>query len=38
MYTAGMAALELGYFSDEVRIAFGIPLSASGKNPFFDRK
>lgn len=38
MYTAGMAALELGFFSGEVKIAFGIPLSASGKNPFFDRK
>jgi len=38
MYTVGMAALELNYFSQEVKIAFGIPLSATSKNPFFDRK
>ncbi|NCD43241.1 MAG: ferredoxin [Bacteroidia bacterium] len=38
MYTAGMAALELGFFPSDVAIAFGIPLSISGKNPFFDRK
>ena len=38
MYTAGMAALELNYFSDEIKIAIAIPLSATGKNPFFDRK
>ncbi|HPE86613.1 MAG: DUF2148 domain-containing protein [Bacteroidales bacterium] len=38
MYTAGMAALELGFFSSDVAIALGIPLSISGKNPFFDRK
>lgn len=38
MYTVGMAALELNYFSQEVKIALGIPLSATSKNPFFDRK
>lgn len=38
MYTAGMAALELNFFSDEIKIAVAIPLSATGKNPFFDRK
>lgn len=38
MYTVGMAALELGLLGPEVKIAFGIPLSVSGKNPFFDRK
>lgn len=38
MYTAGMAALELEYFSSDVKVAFGIPLSATGKSPFFDRK
>jgi uncharacterized ferredoxin-like protein len=38
MFTAGKAAIESGLFSDAVRIAYGIPLSATGKNPFFDRK
>lgn len=38
MFSVGKAALELNFFSTEVKMAFGIPLSASGKNPFFDRK
>lgn len=38
MFSAGKAAIELGMFSPAVRIAHGIPLSATGKNPFFDRK
>jgi len=38
MYTIGQAAMELGLFETDVRIAYGIPLSASSKNPFFDRK
>lgn len=38
MYTVGMAALELDLLGPEVKIAFGIPLSATGKNPFFDRR
>jgi uncharacterized ferredoxin-like protein len=38
MYTAGMAALELKIFSPEVKVVFGIPLSVTGKSPFFDRK
>ncbi len=37
MYSAGKAALELGLLGDGVAIAFGVPLSATGKNPFFDR-
>jgi uncharacterized ferredoxin-like protein len=37
MYTVGFAALELGLLPKEVKIACGIPLSASGKNIFFDR-
>ena len=37
MYTAGIAALNLKLLGKEVRIAFAIPLSISGKNPFFDR-
>jgi len=38
MWTIGMAALELKYLGNEVKIALGIPLSATGKNIFFDRK
>ena len=38
MFTAGKAALSMGLLGDQVRIASGIPLSVSGKNPFFDRK
>lgn len=37
MYTAGKAAVELGLLGDDVKIAYGIPLAAKGKNPFFDR-
>jgi len=38
LYTAGKAAVELGYLGPDVPIAYGIPLSAKGKNPFFDRE
>lgn len=38
MFTIGQAVLELGLFEPEVRIIYGIPLSATSKNPFFDRK
>jgi uncharacterized ferredoxin-like protein len=38
MFSAGRAALNLHALGDEVRIAFGIPLSVTGKSPFFDRK
>ena len=38
MYSIGKAALELKLFGDGVKQAIGIPLSAAGKNPFFDRK
>lgn len=38
MYTVGLAARNLKLMAEEVRIIYGIPLSASGKNPFFDRK
>lgn len=38
MYTAGKGAIAAGLFGPEIKIAYGIPLSATGKNPFFDRK
>ena len=38
MFSAGMTARELGILGREVRIVYAIPLSVSGKSPFFDRK
>jgi uncharacterized ferredoxin-like protein len=38
MFSVGKAVLELGILGDEAVQAIGIPLSATGKNPFFDRK
>lgn len=38
MYTIGQAVIELGILGREVKIIYGIPLSATSKNPFFDRK
>lgn len=38
MYSIGKAVVEMKLLGDEVVVAFGIPLSVSGKNPFFDRK
>ena len=38
LFTAGMAALKLKLFSDDVKICFGIGLATKGKNIFFDRK
>jgi uncharacterized ferredoxin-like protein len=38
MYTVGMAVKELGLMGPDVKIIYGIPLSASSKNVFFDRK
>ena len=37
MYTAGKAAVEMGMLGGDVKIAYAIPLSAKGKNPFVDR-
>ena len=37
MYTIGLAVQELGFFDSEVKVIFGIPLSATSKSPFFDR-
>jgi len=38
MYTVGRAAVALNLLGPDVKIIFGIPLSSTGKNPFFDRK
>ncbi|HWR39787.1 MAG TPA: DUF2148 domain-containing protein [Patescibacteria group bacterium] len=37
MFSVGKAAIQLGMLEEGVRIAYGIPLSISGKSPFFDR-
>ncbi|MCM8776476.1 MAG: DUF2148 domain-containing protein [Candidatus Omnitrophica bacterium] len=38
MYTIGQAVLDMGLLGSDVKIVYGIPLSATAKNPFFDRK
>lgn len=38
MYSIGLASMELGLFTKDVKQALGIPLSVTGKNPFFDRR
>ena len=38
MYSIGKAVLESGIIGKNLTQAIGIPLSATGKNPFFDRK
>jgi uncharacterized ferredoxin-like protein len=38
MYSIGRASLDLKLFSGAVKQALGVPLSVTGKNPFFDRK
>lgn len=37
MYTVGQAAVRMGLFPEEIKIVYGIPLSVSSKNVFFDR-
>jgi uncharacterized ferredoxin-like protein len=37
MFSIGRAAVNIGLLGDEVKIAYGIPLSITGKSPFFDR-
>ncbi len=38
MYTIGVAARQMGVLGKEYKIIYGIPMSATSKNPFFDRK
>ncbi|MDR0197295.1 MAG: DUF2148 domain-containing protein [Oscillospiraceae bacterium] len=37
LFSAGVAAMKLKLFPDDVKICFGIGLAATGKNVFFDR-
>jgi uncharacterized ferredoxin-like protein len=38
MYSVGRGALDLQLFGDKVKQALALPLSITGKSPFFDRK
>jgi uncharacterized ferredoxin-like protein len=38
MFSIGQAALRLNLLDETVKIIYGIPLSATSKSPFFDRK
>ena len=38
MYTVGQAVMRMGLLGDEIKVVYGVPLSVSAKNPFFDRK
>lgn len=37
MYTVGLAVKEMNILSQDIAIVYAIPLSATSKNPFFDR-
>ena len=38
LFSAGRAAMALKLMGEDVRMVMGIPLSVTGKSPFFDRK
>ena len=38
MFTAGLAAKNIGLFETDIRMCYGIPVSAKGKNIYYDRK
>jgi len=38
MFSVGRAALNLKLLGEDIRVCFGIPLSVSGKSPYYDRK
>jgi len=38
MYSVGRSCLDMKLFTEDVKVALGIPLSVTGKSPFFDRK
>ena len=37
MFSVGKAAISLGYLDKKITMVLGIPLSAKGKSPYFDR-
>ena len=38
MFSIGRTAIAMNFFGSNVKFALGIPLSITGKSPFFDRK
>lgn len=38
MFSAGYTAIKLGWLGQECKAAYAIPMSATGKSPYFDRK
>jgi uncharacterized ferredoxin-like protein len=38
VYSVGRAGVNIKLLGEDVKIAYGIPLSISGRNPFFDRR
>ncbi|MCL1799061.1 MAG: DUF2148 domain-containing protein [Eggerthellaceae bacterium] len=38
LFTAGLAALDMGLFDEDVQVCYGLGLSVMGKNIFFDRQ
>ncbi len=38
MFSVGRAAAELKILGENIKVVIGLPLSVSGKSPFFDRK
>ena len=38
LFSAGRAAMEEKIMGEDVSLVFGLPVSVSGKSPFFDRK
>ena len=38
LFSAGRAAIEEKLMGEDVTLVFGLPISVSGKSPFFDRK
>lgn len=38
MYSVGQAAVSLGLLGEDVKMIMAVPVSVSGKSPFFDRK
>ncbi len=37
MFSAGQAALRMGFFDPKVRVSYGIPISVTSKSIYFDR-
>ncbi|MBF0386154.1 MAG: ferredoxin [Candidatus Omnitrophica bacterium] len=38
MYSVGIAVMEMGFLGEGIKVCYAFPLSATTKNPFFDRK